>query len=125
MRIISFSYTTPALLAGRKSVTRREWSDKYAAGFHKGDLIQAYNRSPRNGGERVAYIELTQDPYRELTWDMPDEDYDREGFKYFAENPDVEVPVTFAPEDGDWLEHFKAWRREAEYLWVIRFELLP
>lgn len=125
MRIISFAWTTPALLAGRKSVTRRGWSDKHAAGFHKDDLIQAYNRSPRHGGERVAYITLTQDPYKELTFYMPDEDYDREGFKYFAENPEVEVPKTFAPEDGDWLQHFNAWRREAQYLWVIRFELLP
>lgn len=34
MNIISFAWTTEALLCGQKSVTRRDWSDNYAAKFH-------------------------------------------------------------------------------------------
>jgi hypothetical protein len=32
MKIISFARTTEALKARRKTVTRREWKDSYAAG---------------------------------------------------------------------------------------------
>ena len=53
VKIISFAWTTPALLAGRKTVTRRDWSDRYALLFHADDFVAGYNRSPRHGGRRA------------------------------------------------------------------------
>ena len=44
MRIISFAETTPALLEGRKTCTRRMWKEPYAQQFYKGERVQAYNR---------------------------------------------------------------------------------
>jgi uncharacterized protein YqfB (UPF0267 family) len=58
VKIISFAWTTPQLLAGKKTVTRRDWSDKYARQFRAGDLVQVYDKSPRAGGKRVAVIEI-------------------------------------------------------------------
>jgi hypothetical protein len=63
MKIISFAWTTPALLAGSKCVTRREWDKKYAESFEAGEYVQAFDKSPRAGGKCVAIIELTQKPY--------------------------------------------------------------
>lgn len=60
MKIISFAWTTPQLLRGEKTVTRRDWSDKYARQFRAGDLVQAYDKSPRAGGKRVATIEIKE-----------------------------------------------------------------
>lgn len=82
MKIISFAWTTPALLAGRKTVTRRDWQLGYASGFHAGDLVAAYNRSPRHGGRQVATIRLTRAPYLESTKEAPPEDYEAEGLAY-------------------------------------------
>src|SRR3990170_1690123 len=82
MRIISFAWTRPALLAGRKTVTRREWDDSYASRFGEGELVAVYDRSPRYGGKQVATIQLTRVPYRESTRDAPDSDYEAEGFAY-------------------------------------------
>ena len=101
MRIISFAHTTQALLQLRKKVTRRFWQDSYAAGFRKGQLIQAYDKNPRIGGKRVAIIRLTEDPYKERLGDMTDEEERLEGGLWgsaeaFIEamgHPDLEVWV--------------------------------
>jgi uncharacterized protein YqfB (UPF0267 family) len=106
-RIIAFAHTTPALLAGRKTVTRRAWNDDYAGKFRAGDLVQAYNRSPRFGGQRVAYIRLTADPYWERLADMPEAD--------------------LAAEGGLWAtreEFIAAMGGPEQTVWVIRFEVV-
>jgi len=55
MRIISFAWTTNALLSGRKSVTRRTWKD---CRIQPGELVQAYDKSPRFRGHPVAIIRV-------------------------------------------------------------------
>ena len=55
MRIISFSWTTKALLQGKKTVTRRRWQK---CPIKPEDLIQAYDRSPRVRGKCVAIIKI-------------------------------------------------------------------
>lgn len=86
IRIISFAWTTAALLAGEKTVSRRDWKDSWAATWHAGDLAAVFDRQPRYGGHQVATIRLTQDPYKESTRDAPDEDYEKEGFAYLSEH---------------------------------------
>ena len=117
MRIISFAWTTPALLAGRKSVTRRDWSDDYALRFHAGDDVAAYDRNPRHGGRQVATIRLTADPYRESTAKVPPEDYEGEGFAFLAEQG---KKVDGLPPAVLW----KAWHLYPQEMWVIRFEVV-
>lgn len=117
MRIISFAWTTPALIAGRKTVTRREWVDGYALTFHAGDLAAAFDRSPRYGGHQVATIRLTRDPYKESTALAPEGDYEAEGFTYLA---DRGVMVDGLPPAALW----RAWYLHPQLLWVVRFELV-
>ncbi len=71
--IISFAWTTPALLAGKKTVTRREWSDKHAAKFKPGDLVDAWDKSPRFKGKKVAVIRIVsieRSPLSRMTEDI-------------------------------------------------------
>jgi len=117
MKAISFAWTTPALLAGRKTVTRREWDDRYAAQFRAGDLVAAYDRQPRYGGKAVAHIRLTETPYRESTALLPDEDWVGEGFAYLESIGRKVNGLT--PR-----ELWEAWRLEPAILYVIRFELV-
>ena len=117
MRIISFAWTTPALLAGRKTVTRREWDDSYASRFGEGEPVAVYDRSPRYGGKQVATIQLTRVPYRESTRDAPDSDYEAEGFAYLdsiGAKVDGLAPWTL----------WQTWKLEPRTLWVVRFKLL-
>jgi len=124
MKIISFAWTTPALLALRKTVTRRDWKEKYASGFHAGDEVQAWDKLPRNHGRPIATIELTAEPSLEPYAEMPDDDYEAEGFKFFEEHPE------FLPADAPWStmnrQVFDQSRRDARgrRLWVIRFRLV-
>ena len=124
MRLISFAFTTPALLAGRKTVTRRLWKDTWAAGFKAGDLVAAYDRNPRNGGHQVATIRLTADPVKERTGTMPDSDYDAEGFAWLQGMRSATDHLKNAPVGAWSKEAFQEWRDRDELLWVIRFELV-
>lgn len=85
MKIISFAHTTPALLAGHKTVTRRYWNPRHAASFTPGEIVQAWDKSPRFGGKKVAEIKLLA-VYPEHMIDAPDEDYAHEGFVWMCEN---------------------------------------
>lgn len=124
-KIISFAWTTAALLAGAKTCTRRNWDHDYARRFKKGDIVLAYDRSPRAGGKHVATIQLTEDPVYEDTFLAPENDYIAEGFKWFADHPEealklqrrgIELPIG--------KEAYNRWRERNGCEWVIRFQLL-
>lgn len=120
--IISFAHTTPALLAGRKSVTRRDWAASHAARFKAGMLVDAWNTTPRNvrgNPHKVATIRLTQDAYQESPRDIPEQDFYREGFGYLQSQGLLVDGL--APRDL-----WAAWKsaRPDALLWVVRFELV-
>lgn len=117
MKIISFAWVTPALLAGRKTVTRREWKDRHALRFHKGDLVAAYDRQPRHGGHQVGVLRLTAEPVKESTKLAPSEDYEAEGFAYMEEHG---LKVDGWPARAVW----RSWKLWPELRWTIRFELV-
>lgn len=117
MKIISFAWTSPALLAGEKTCTRRRWSAKYARLFHKGDLVQAYSRTPQYGGKRIAIIRLTCDPYLEFTGQAPGDDFKAEGFYWMEEN-DILVRGVMPTYFWD------QWREDNELVYVVRFEVV-
>jgi len=48
-------------------VTRREWSDAHAAKFKRWDLVDAYDRSPRFKGKKVATIRILEIRRSQLT----------------------------------------------------------
>lgn len=116
MHIISFAWTTPALLGGAKTVTRRSWKTKHAESFHADALVAAYDKSQRCHGQQVATIRITRQPYREHVGDMPDDDYRREGFEYLYQHSSA--LEEFSP------GAFAQWRLQDDILWVVRFELI-
>ena len=118
MKIISFAETTGALLAGRKTCTRREWASRHGRMFRGGDIIKAYNKSPRNGGKQVACIRLTQEAYP--TGILADSDWEDEGFAYMTEQGQTLFGGKTPAEV--WAE----WRKPGgvDGLWVVRFQLM-
>ncbi|MDE2104298.1 MAG: hypothetical protein KGL39_44080 [Patescibacteria group bacterium] len=135
--IISFAHTTPALIARRKTVTRREWQDDYAARIARqvpGLLADAWNVSPRvvdrkTGkpiGGKVATIKLLSVTKEPMT-SMPDEDYEGEGFGYLYEHPES-LPKTLWGEPVGRADFspaaFDHWRSSPAEMWVVRFELI-
>jgi hypothetical protein len=114
MRIISFAWTTDALLAGIKTCTRRDWNMRYAESFKKGEQVQAWDKLPRAGGKRVGTIELTETP--DYSSQYPEEDYLNEGLKWMA----LEGRLINGMQPIDF---WNRWRDEAKSLWVIRFKL--
>ena len=84
MAIISFSLTKDEFLTGRKTVTRRDWSDAHFAmwvrfwesGRHVHD---AWDKTPRAGGKKIGELVLTTKPYKERLDKMPLSDLEAEG----------------------------------------------
>ena len=73
--IISFAWTTQALIEGRKTMTRRDWKPRAIANlqraYDRGEIIhQAWDKVPYAGGRRVGFIQLTQRPYLEMLRDI-------------------------------------------------------
>ncbi len=123
-KLISFAWTTPALLAGSKTCTRRDWDPAYAARFHRGEALQAYDRSPRFKGRHVADIVLTADPVLEPICAMPPEDWAAEGFEWLHTHPEA-ISAAAQRMFGDFSqERFGQWRRSGVSLWVVRFKLV-
>jgi hypothetical protein len=114
---ISFAWTTSALLANRKKVTRRNWSKAYAARFRNGSVHNAYDRQARFGGKKIGNIKITTPVYVEQSCDIPDQDYDLEGFAYLEENGILIREIS--PQ-----EFFDNWRKSSDVLFVVRFDLV-
>lgn len=115
MRIISFAWTTEALVVGRKVCTRRDWQQAYARSFKAGEMVAAYERSPRIRGKEVGTIRLTAAP--EFTAALPDEDFEREGFGWMQERHQL---VDGVEPRVMW----QLWQHHSEPQWVVRFELV-
>ncbi len=121
MKSISFTWTSAALRARRKNVTRRQWSEGYARSFQAGEVVAATDRQLRFGGKRIGTLRLTRAPYRESEAQMPDEDYEGEGYAFYDEHPELKPK---AWRDINLKEKFEADRMWGEMVWVIRFEIL-
>lgn len=109
MRIISFAWTTEALLKGKKTQTRRFWKPKYAKQFKKGDIVQAYDKNPRAKGKLVAFIKLTEKPYIQDIMMISEADFQAEGGTMYWK---------------DRLEFMGMMAEHGRNPWVIGFELL-
>lgn len=119
--IISFAWTTPALLAGAKTMTRREWTPSHASRFCLDDMVDAWNRSPRagrsSGARKVATIRLTQPAYPQDTARLTAQDYVREGFTWLS--------INGSREDRDRIHAiWTDWHVRPRTLWVVEFELV-
>lgn len=113
--IVSFAWTTPALLSGHKTMTRREWSPAHAAKFKAGMLVDAWDRSPRTRqGRKVATIRIVREPYQQMSDALHPLDYRDEGFVWLDDHGEG-VRVRMIVED---------WNVNARLLWVVQFELV-
>lgn len=123
-KIVSFAWTSPALISGNKTVTRRGWDDDYARRFKPGEIVHAYNRSPRHRGEHIAtlrIVSVTKEP-DSLT---PGSDYEAEGFAWLEAHPD-ELPKgkRLAYLEAVSRDAFDEWREDGGESWVCRFEIV-
>ena len=116
MNRISFSWTTQALLAGQKTVTRRAWKDSWAKHFRAGDFVAAYDKAPFAGGKQIATIRLSSSAYQERVGDAPESDYHCEGLAWMA-NQGIRIQGQLPGQFWD------DWRMENPLVWVVRFEL--
>ena len=105
--IISMAWTSKAFLLGRKTVTRRFWSDDYAKRFHKGDIVDVYNKSPRNGGKKIGQLRITVKPYKEMLRDMPDEHFEREGGTMYWPNKYIFIEAMGVDFEVPWVIEFE------------------
>jgi hypothetical protein len=117
-----FGWTTPALLAGAKSVIRLPAGDRSVPHWRAGALVTAYQRAPARGGRPVAIVQLTHDPVLEPLPSMPDDDYEAEGWHWLHEHRALLPGWITASDFGP--DAFRQWRARPATLWVVRFRLV-
>ena len=75
---ISFAWTTEAYEAGRKNVTRRDWSNEYMRHFPVGSVHRAWAKSPRAGGKpcvKFPYLRIASIRREPLSRLLDDKEY--------------------------------------------------
>lgn len=82
--IISFAWTTSALVQGFKTATRRFWDAKYMEMWWRNvvkdnNLCQAFDRSPRYKGKNVGIIKVPTKPFLQPLSEMTNADLIEEG----------------------------------------------
>lgn len=120
MMHISFGWTSPAVKARRKTVTRRSWKDSHAKKFYPGDMVKAYDKDPRYGGVCFGLIRI-KSLHKAPIADMPDSDYEAEGFAYLHENPHL-IPKSIPFDVSS--EGFRVWRESGETYYTVAFEIV-
>ncbi len=123
MKIISFGWTSEALLAGVKTVTRRDWKPSFVNQWSVGDQAQAWDKNPRAGGKRIGTIEMTEPLTRQPTSSMTAQDYIDEGFEW------MEANGLYMPAGSPWAglspaAAFDVWQGEDVPMWVVRFRVV-
>ena len=118
MKIISFAETTVALLAGRKTCTRRQWTRRHALQFRQDEIVQAWDKSPRAGGRRVALLQLLSSPVLDPA--VPESDWEAEGVAFMEEHR-LTLFKGATPR-----QVWESWARPngTAGLWVVRFKLM-
>jgi hypothetical protein len=128
MIILAFGKAAVALRAGRKTVTRCEWTDHYHEqvrqqlneALAKGDRglrAQAWNATPPRCIKRVGAVLITS-LTREKMSDIPETDWEAEGFAYMEEHG------IDAGEDVTWAMRWAAWLQNPnKVMSVVRFEV--
>jgi len=114
---ISFAHTTDAVIMERKRETRRQWAVSHAQKFRANQVVDFWNKNPRNGGQKMGSIILVNGPYRENTSKLVfPQDYEAEGFA-FMEERGQEIqgmpPLIF----------FQQWKVKKLLLFVVEFKL--
>lgn len=80
--IVSFSMTEQELLAGKKTVTRRDWKPRVIEQWRKGSVHHAWSALPfvtKRNPRKLAVIRATRDAYPQRLGDMTAADLDAEG----------------------------------------------
>lgn len=143
--IISFGWTTPALLAcrvhggslldchcppayGVKGVTRRNWKPKHLARVQElaadEEPLAAWNTVPRNTRGNPHLVGTIQVIQAELSNEYPDGDWHEEGFDWMQKNgltlpmPGSTSPKRYTPE-----QVWESWLRRRPWFTRVEFVL--
>jgi hypothetical protein len=105
--IISFAWTTEALINGHKTVTRRFWHDKTAKACSPGTVHQAWDKNPRFKGKRIGFVKI-KNIYKQKLSQMTEDDLIAEGNRYrYWKNLAEFVEMMGGPEAEPWVIEFE------------------
>lgn len=112
-----FGWTTPAVVNSQKTLTLRAMGPVEAVQWRMGELVYAYDRDPSDGGERLALLRLTHDPYEVSTMQLRKSDFNALGFGY------LQAMGITAPNGNTPTQIWQRMQQTPERLYVVRFRI--
>ena len=112
-----FGWTTPAMVNSQKTLTLRAMGPVEAVQWRMGELVYAYDRDPSDGGERLALLRLTHDPYEVNTVQLRKSDFNALGFGY------LQAMGITAPNGNTPTQIWQRMQQAPEQLYVVRFRV--
>ena len=112
-----FGWTTPAVMNSQKTLTLRAMGPVEAVQWRMGELVYAYDRDPSEGGERLALLRLTHDPYEVSTVQLRKSDFNALGFGY------LQAMGITAPNGNTPAQIWQRMQQAPERLYVVRFRV--
>lgn len=111
MKIIAYQHTALQCLLGDKTVTRRIWNVKYARQFKAGEIVQAWDRSPRVHGQKFGEQRLLSLCYESIGRLEEDSQYAR----------DELAKEGYPGVDAKWF--IDKFFKDADWIWRVEFEM--
>ncbi len=93
-------------MRGNKTVTRRDWKDKYAAQWKKGDVFAGVSKLRSKDAQLLGFATIAEDLYKQPLRDMPDDHFYREGGNEYWSDLDEFVRIMGGYDKEFWVIEF-------------------
>ena len=114
---LSFGWLTPAVLAGQKTLSLRDWGPVEAYSWKRAQLAYCYDDDPDKGGNRVALLRISHTPYKRLTNKLRNSEFYASGLMY-AQSMGLRHPKGLTPE-----QIWSKIKESSVELWVVRYRV--
>lgn len=117
---LSFTWMTPALQTGNKTVTRRNWHSHEQNIYKKDDIVVAMDKKRNEGGNDIALIKIMESRL-EYPQNVPESDYVAEGFEYLDLHPEM---LQERNSDFALWQTWEQYRKSYSPMFLLRFTVL-
>ncbi|KKL53620.1 hypothetical protein LCGC14_2273620, partial [marine sediment metagenome] len=114
---LSFGWLTPAVLAGQKTLSLRDWGPVEAQSWQRAQLAFCYDKEPSKGGNKMALLRISHTPYKRQANKLRNSEFYAAGLMY-AQSMGLRHPKGLTPE-----QIWSKIKESSVEVWVVRYRV--